>query len=122
MRSYGNAEGQQITAQTVFTPETASGTIEMEFVFNARALQFHDVVVFENAYTAKSGVADQRIHVAKHENIEDEAQTVGFGEDDIADTPINSTGDDMPFVPVLITIGMAFGAAGAFGLRRRFMS
>ena len=114
-------EGQQITAETVFTPETASGTIEMEFVFNARALQFHDVVVFENAYTAKSGVADELIHVGKHENINDLDQTVGFGEDDIEDTPIESTGDEMPIMPLLITIGVAFGAAAAFGLRRRFI-
>ena len=114
-------EGQQITSQAKFVPETASGTMEMEFVFNARALQFHDVVVFENAYTAKSGVEGELIHVGKHENINDLDQTVGFGEDDIADIPIQSTGDDMPIMPLLITIGISFGAAAAFGLRRRFI-
>ena len=111
-------DGSAIVAQTVFTPETASGTVEMEFVFNGRALEYHETVVFENVYTAKSGVADELIHVGKHEDMNDADQTVGFGEDDLADELIEETGDKTLYIIVGV-IGVAAVAGLAFGLRRR---
>ena len=111
-------DGQQVTAQTVFVPETASGTVDMEFVFNARALQYHETVVFENLFAAKSGVADELIHVAKHEDIDDAAQTVGFGEDDLADELITATGDDTAQLFAIIAAA-AVALGGAFVVRRK---
>ena len=111
-------DGQQVTAQTVFTPETASGTIDMEFVFNARALQYHETVVFENVYAVKSGVADEFIHVARHEDINDAAQTVGFGEDDLADELITATGDETANLIAVIAAAVA-ALGGTVAVRRR---
>ena len=110
-------EGQQITGTTVFTPETASGAVDMEFVFNARALQYHETVVFENVYTMRSEVADELIHVAKHEDINDADQTVGFGEDDLADELITATGDETGNLVLVVAAAIA-ALAGAVVVRR----
>ena len=113
-------EGEQITSQTVFVPETATGTMEMEFVFNARALQYHETVVFENVYAMHSEVADELIHVAKHEDINDADQTVGFGEDDLADELITATGDATGNL-IMIVAAAVVALGGTVVIRRRNM-
>ena len=113
-------EGQQITGTAVFTPETASGTVDMEFVFNARALQYHETVVFENVYAMHSEVADELIHVAKHEDINDADQTVGFGEDDLADELITATGDATGNL-IMIVAAAVVALGGTVVIRRRNM-
>ena len=111
-------EGQQITGTASFVPEAANGTVDMEFVFNARALQYHETVVFENLYTMHAEVADEVIHVAKHEDITDADQTVKFGEDDIADDLITSTGDETANLIVIIAAAVV-ALGGAAAIRRR---
>ena len=75
-----DADGRSITAETTFTPEESTGTVEVEFTFDASAIESGtSVVVFETLYEVHSedGV-NKEIEVATHEEIEDEGQTVNF--------------------------------------------
>lgn len=64
---------KEVTAETVFTPEEADGTVEVKFVFNGSALKGKTVVVFESMYLNEK-------EVAVHADIEDEGQTIYFPE------------------------------------------
>ena len=64
-------DDKQVEAKASFTPNHASGTVELEFTFDASALAGKEVVAFEHLY--KDG-----IEVAAHADINDAAQTVKF--------------------------------------------
>lgn len=74
----GKEYGMQESVLT-FVPETADGTVDMTFTFNASALKTeHPVVVFETLYD------DQDNEIAEHKDIDDEDQTVEvFKYDDV---------------------------------------
>ena len=58
-----------VTAEREFTPNAASGYVELEFSFDSSALDGKELVAFESL--SKDGV-----EVAVHENVDDAAQTV----------------------------------------------
>lgn len=63
-------DGEPVTAEAVFTPEKSDGTVDVEFVFDARELlSATETVVFETLY--RDGT-----ELAVHADIEDEGQTV----------------------------------------------
>ena len=70
---------QQITAELEFTPDSADGTVELTYTFDASALAGKSVVVFEDLYQGDS-------FVASHADINDEGQTVTFGKPSIGTT------------------------------------
>lgn len=75
-----DADGRSITAETTFTPEETNGTVEVEFTFDASAIESGtSVVVFETLYEVHSenGV-NKEIEVTRHEDLDDEGQTVNF--------------------------------------------
>lgn len=62
--------GEAVTAETVFTPETPNGTVTISFAFDSRLIKKNtSLVVFETLY--KDGK-----ELAVHADIEDEDQTV----------------------------------------------
>ena len=62
-------DGEPVTAETTFTPETASGEVEVTFTFDSRAIADKtDIVVFESL--ERIGV-----EIASHKDIEDGKQT-----------------------------------------------
>lgn len=62
--------GEAVTAETVFTPETPNGTVTVSFSFDSRLIKENTIlVVFETLY--KDGK-----ELAVHADIEDEDQTV----------------------------------------------
>ena len=63
------ANGGTVTAETVFTPEEADGTVEMTFTFDASALGGTKTVVFEE-------VRKGNLIIAAHADAEDEGQQV----------------------------------------------
>lgn len=66
-------DGKEVTATKEFTPEKASGTVELEFTFNGSALVGKTIVVFEDVlYEGKQ--------VASHADIEDKDQSIYFPE------------------------------------------
>ena len=70
---------QQITAELEFTPTTSEGTVELTYTFDGSALAGKSVVVFEDLYQ------DENV-VASHSDINDEGQTVTFGQPEIGTT------------------------------------
>ena len=62
--------GEQVTAETTFTPETADGTVDVTFTFDSSALsEGTELVAFES-------LARNDVELAVHADITDEAQTV----------------------------------------------
>ena len=64
-------DGNKVEASKTFTPDEASGEVEIEFSFDASSLAGHSVVAFESLYI-ESELA------AEHNDINDESQTVSF--------------------------------------------
>ena len=60
-----------VTAEKTFTPETANGTVDMEFVLDASELKNKETVVFEKVFAGET-------EVAVHEDINDKGQTILF--------------------------------------------
>lgn len=61
--------GKEIIAEVTFTPERASGTVDLTFIFHGETMAEYSLVAFETL------ICDG-IDVARHQNLEDEAQTV----------------------------------------------
>ncbi len=68
-------DGQKVTAEKEFTPENSSGSVEIDFTFDASAIAGKSVVVFETLYHDNK-------EVAVHADITDKDQTVEFEEPD----------------------------------------
>ncbi len=66
-----DAQEEEITGETVFKPETADGTVEVEFRFDASKMEGMAAVVYEELFYMDKLVAD-------HKEIDDEEQTVYF--------------------------------------------
>ena len=66
-----DADGGDVTASASFTPETADGTVDVQFTFDASQLAGKTVVAFEDV--SRGGVT-----VATHADVTDEGQSVHF--------------------------------------------
>lgn len=64
-------EGKEIISEKTFTASKETGTINVNFSFDARGLEGKEVVVFEKLYWKES-------EIAAHEDIEDKDQTILF--------------------------------------------
>ena len=88
---------QQITAELEFTPDSPDGTVELTYTFDVSALAGTSVVVFEDLYQGENVVAS-------HADLEDEGQTVTFGQPEIGTTAtINGEKTSLPAQEVTIT-------------------
>ena len=63
-------DDKEVTAQTSFIPETEDGTVDVEFEFDVKDFTGGQLVVFEKLFE------DQKDEIAKHEDKDDEGQTV----------------------------------------------
>lgn len=70
---------QPVTTELEFTPTSSEGTVELTYTFDASALAGKSVVVFEDLYQGEN-------LVASHADINDEGQTVTFGQPEIRTT------------------------------------
>ena len=61
--------GQEVTAETTFKPEEASGAADVTFAFDASSLAGHTLVVFEELFQTEASIAE-------HKDITDEGQTI----------------------------------------------
>ena len=66
-----DGNGRAVTSSVEFVPESPQGTVEVEFAFDASALEGHSVVVFENLVHGDT-------IVASHADLDDEGQTVSW--------------------------------------------
>ena len=62
-------DGKEVTAEVEFTPENATGSVEIPFTFNASTLAGKSIVVFETLY-------QDDIEVFVHADINDKSQTI----------------------------------------------
>lgn len=62
-------DGKEITAETVFVPETKNGSVDVTFIFDATGLHGKEIVVFEDLYR-------ENTKVAAHADITDDDQTI----------------------------------------------
>ncbi|WP_430535870.1 VaFE repeat-containing surface-anchored protein [Listeria rocourtiae] len=79
-------DGEQVEAETTFTPETANGEVEVTFTFNAKGLAGQAIVAFERLYTDNK-------EVAVHTDINDENQTVTFTKPDLKTIATDQNGE-----------------------------
>ena len=70
---------QPVIAELDFTPTSSEGTVELTYTFDGSALAGRSVVVFEDLYQDENAVAS-------HADINDEGQTVTFGQPEIRTT------------------------------------
>ena len=70
---------QPVTAELDFTPTSSEGAVELTYTFDGSALAGKSVVVFEDLYQGENVVAS-------HADINDEGQTVTFGQPEIRTT------------------------------------
>ena len=93
-------DGKEITAETEFTPEASSGTVELSYTLNASTLAGKSLVVFEDLYL-------DGVKVATHADITDAGQTVTFVEPDKPMISTMATVDDeqiaMPVGDITLT-------------------
>ena len=81
-------DGKPVTAETTFTPETASGEVEVTFTFDSRTIADKtDIVVFESL--ERTGV-----EIASHEDIEDSKQTTTVTRPQIGTTALDGHDGD----------------------------
>ena len=78
-KAFLDADGKEIKAETTFTPTQPTGTVTVEFVFNATGLHGKEVVAFETLYY-------EDIELATHAEINDEGQTVELKNPQISTT------------------------------------
>ena len=108
-------EGTAATASFRFTPETATGTVDVMFVFNGNDLKAGDrLVVFEQLYLVSElvgpdGITSEELYlITTHEDLSDEGQTVT-----VVETPngpgIPSTGEESSLSTTLGLIAVVIG-------------
>lgn len=76
--------GKTVTGQTEFVPESAEGTVDVTFIFDAEGVAGKEVVVFEKLYLMLDGKA---IPVTSHEDLTDQGQTVKLVVEETLKTP-----------------------------------
>lgn len=69
------SRGNPVTAEVEFAPDSADGTVDVVFEFDATGLGGHDVVAYEHLRNLETNTI-----IASHEDIEDEDQTVHVNE------------------------------------------
>ena len=87
-----DANGDPVTSYKVFTPEAATGTVDVKFVFDASKLAGKSLVVFERVYLGNEivpGDSNKPVFVS-HEDINDEGQTVTIGVPEIGTKAVNN--------------------------------
>ena len=119
--------GEAVTGQTEFVSESAEGTVDVTFTFNAEGLAGKEVVVFEKLYLMLDGKA---IPVTSHEDLSDKGQTVKLVEEETPKTPETpdtstmnppQTGDATnPVLWIAIALLSAVGiGCGIYRIRRK---
>ena len=115
-------DGQEVTAETTFIPETADGTVVVTFVFDTSAITANtDIVVFESLYErtvdAESNVEDKLI--ARHTDITDEDQTVTLLVPNVPETPDDNVATGVTLMPNFILAAAAAALLIIITMRRR---
>lgn len=103
---------KQVTSEKSFVPAAPSGQVEVEFSFDASALDGHELVVFEKLFRAQATVdgTSEDVEVATHEDIDDEGQTVSVGMPPVG-SGYDKTGNDVAAIAALLATLAVAGAS-----------
>ena len=115
-KAFLDADGKEIKAETTFTPTQPTGTVTVEFVFNATVLHGKEVVAFETLYY-------EGIELATHAEINDEGQTVELKNPQISTVAVTEDGskttltaDDVQITDTIsysdLTVGVEYRMTG----------
>ena len=115
-KAFLDADGKEIKAETTFTPTQPTGTVTVEFVFNATSLHGKEVVAFETLYY-------EGIELATHAEINDEGQTVELKNPQISTVAVTEDGskttltaDDVQITDTIsysdLTVGVEYRMTG----------
>ena len=115
-KAFLDADGKEIKAATTFTPTQPTGTVTVEFVFNATGLHGKEVVAFETLYY-------EGIELATHAEINDEGQTVELKNPQISTVAVTEDGskttltaDDVQITDTIsysdLTVGVEYRMTG----------
>ena len=114
--------GKEITAEKTFVPEKSSGSVDIEFTFDASALKGESVVVFEHLYA-------DGVEVASHTDINDKEQTVTYKLGKLKVTMPNQknsglitalkTGDMLTVTPYIVLLMLAGAAILVLAKRKK---
>ena len=115
-KAFLDADGKEIKAETTFTPKQPTGTVTVEFVFNATSLHGKEVVAFETLYY-------EGIELATHAEINDEGQTVELKNPQISTVAVTEDGskttltaDDVQITDTIsysdLTVGVEYRMTG----------
>ena len=109
-----SVDGKKVTSVVEFTPESPSGSVEVEFVFDTTVIKARDIVAFE-------GCAQGEAEVAIHADLNDEGQTVSMVNPELPETGFFAKTGTLGLIAVLIGCAIVIVAAGAglVALRRR---
>ena len=110
-----DADGNAVTAEATFTPESPDGYVDVEFTFDASALGDKKVVAFEELWR-------EGVRVATHADISDEDQTVTVTTppDETGKTSFPQTGAGQEIMPMIVGgLACAAAAGAALVVRRR---
>ena len=103
--------GQAVTAETTFVPETSDGTVEVMFTFDVSGLtEDMDLVAFERLYLADTDLTDEDALVGSHEDLTDESQTVHVIAPPVVQTDDNTQAAQ--HLGVVIVAAIILAAAG----------
>jgi len=104
--------GKEVTALTTFTPEAASGSVEVTFTFETTALAGKTLVVFES-------LVCQGVEIAAHNDLNDKGQTVTVDSPTPGGSPKTGDGSNPGLWTALAGIAViGLGCLGAYGIRR----
>ena len=81
-----DGDGNEIIALRTFSPESENGTADVEFVIDTTQLAHHKLVAFEVMFEGD-------IEIARHEDADDEDQTVEVIPPEIRTTALNKDGE-----------------------------
>jgi hypothetical protein len=96
--------GKTVTSEKKFTPDKASGSVNVEFTFDGSGLAGTSTVVFEDLY-------ENDVNIATHADITDEGQTIHFTE--TPDTPAPPKTGDRTKLLGYIALMLAAGTTAA---------
>ena len=113
-----DSQGNIVTSEAHFVPESSSGDVQVEFTFDTTSLVGVDTVVFEDLYRIDTGgkTNGQLRHVASHRDINDEGQTVSVRLSDLA-SDLVQTGSNT--IIATVTGGAAIATAVAYAINKR---
>lgn len=109
-------DDKPVTSEVKFTPNNTSGSVDIEFKFDASKLaDGAELVAFEELYK-------DNVLVAEHKDIDDEGQTVTIGEPPATpeDGDYAKTGENLlPWIVLAIVLLVGAASAFAYGVRKR---